>query len=161
MSVKQLGRKRNQYKTLAFLAALNCDILKIEAWDNAFSWFMTDKSQLSEIILWKSPTLYFMCILHLKQREKILLLCILLSVCRWPFFIPQLCHFWYQRDSRNEPHWLCCHSPNWSAGIEKLSGILDPGRETKTTLGRPPSDTILGNQNPGIPPYGFCFKLRT
>lgn len=51
MSVKQLGKKRNQNKTLALLAVLNCDILKIEAWDNVFSWFMTDKSQLSEIIL--------------------------------------------------------------------------------------------------------------
>lgn len=51
MSVKQLGKKRNQNKTLVLLAVLNCDILKIEAWDNVFSWFMTDKSQLSEIIL--------------------------------------------------------------------------------------------------------------
>lgn len=77
---------------------------------------------------------FISCVFYIWNREKRSCCC---ASCyqfgHWPFFIPQVCYFWYQRDSRNEPHWLCCHSPNWSAGIEKLPGILDPGRETKTS----------------------------
>lgn len=75
----------------------------------------------------KSPRLHFMCILHLKERKKILLSCILISQFgHWPFFIPQLCHIW----SRNElPQWvtlavlpqLKLECRNWGLD-QKLSG---------------------------------------
>lgn len=96
--------------------------------DNVFSWSMTDESQLNEINQSFSERAqdFISCVFYIWKREK-----------------RSCCHAsWYhslaidlslfpscaisgvretpEMNSHSESPWLCCHSQNWSAGIEAL-----------------------------------------
>lgn len=175
MSVKQFGKKKPKWNP-CFLAALSCDILKIEAWIMCFHGFMTEESQLNEIKQSFSERAqdFISCVFYIWEREK-------RSCCHASWYhslaidlsLFPSCAIYRVKETpemnyHSESPWLCCHSPNWSAGIEVLrpqtlwaqpgSWEGDRNYPRQAPFRYNPWDIP---QNPGILSHRFCFKPRT
>lgn len=143
MSAKQL-EKRNQNKTPAFLAALNCDILKIAAWIMYFHglWQMSPSWMKSNSHSLKKPKTIFH-VYFTFERERIDPVVMHSDITVWPLTflyspaVPFLVSKRLQRWTTTVSHLGCAATAQTGVlelrlSDQKLSGrSLDPGRRQK------------------------------